>query len=238
MLEGDIDRALKLTTTYYPHVLDDNPGIDFRLRCRKFVEMMRLSHEPPTKPRHGAPNEHSTSDEIFDQEMELDEPSDTPDDWDRMDTEDGRGNGVVTGDRMRETMDYGTVLMQQYKDDRTKDQALKEIFSLFAYQDLKNSPAAPILEMSGRVPVAEELNSAILGEPLFVCGVYSRTKLYQSRSESPRPPPSRRSIVRPRSSSTTTSATKEAPAPLSTSSTISGSSLSIAFPHTFVSTDP
>jgi len=59
-------------------------------------------------------------------------------------------------------MEYGTVLVQTYQDDRTKDQALKEIFSLFAYQDPKNSPAAHILDISGRIAVAEELNSAIL----------------------------------------------------------------------------
>jgi Ran-binding protein 9/10 len=150
--------------TYYPNLLEDNPNIAFRLRCRKFVEMMRQSHEPPSKSRPAPTNGHGASEEIFTQEMELDEPPDVPDDWDRMDTEDGRTNGVTPGDRMRETMEYGTILSQQYRDDRTKDQALKEIFSLFAYQDLKNSPAGPILDVGGRIPVAEELNSAILGK--------------------------------------------------------------------------
>jgi hypothetical protein len=43
ILDGDIDRALKFTTTFYPHVLEDdrNKDIHFRLRCRKFIEMMR-----------------------------------------------------------------------------------------------------------------------------------------------------------------------------------------------------
>ncbi|KAK3713329.1 hypothetical protein LTR37_008521 [Vermiconidia calcicola] len=43
ILDGDIDRALKYTTTFYPHVLEEerNRDIHFRLKCRKFIEMMR-----------------------------------------------------------------------------------------------------------------------------------------------------------------------------------------------------
>jgi len=43
ILDGDIDRALKYTSTYYPHVLEEerNRDIYFRLKCRKFIEMMR-----------------------------------------------------------------------------------------------------------------------------------------------------------------------------------------------------
>ncbi|KAF2169311.1 hypothetical protein M409DRAFT_20537 [Zasmidium cellare ATCC 36951] len=43
ILDGDIDRALKYTSTYYPRLFQDgrNKDIYFRLRCRKFIEMMR-----------------------------------------------------------------------------------------------------------------------------------------------------------------------------------------------------
>ena len=42
ILDGDIDRALKYTHTFYPAVLQDkrNEGIYFQLRCRKFVERL------------------------------------------------------------------------------------------------------------------------------------------------------------------------------------------------------
>jgi hypothetical protein len=45
ILDGDIDRALKYTASCYPHVLGDeqNRDIYFRLRCRKFIEMMKRS---------------------------------------------------------------------------------------------------------------------------------------------------------------------------------------------------
>jgi len=42
ILTGDIDRAISLTQTFYPTVLEKNEPIYFRLRARKFVEMMRM----------------------------------------------------------------------------------------------------------------------------------------------------------------------------------------------------
>ncbi|KAK3701636.1 hypothetical protein LTR37_015387 [Vermiconidia calcicola] len=43
ILDGDIDKALKYINTFYPHVLEEerNRDIHFRLKCRKFIEMMR-----------------------------------------------------------------------------------------------------------------------------------------------------------------------------------------------------
>ncbi|EMC99168.1 hypothetical protein BAUCODRAFT_64942 [Baudoinia panamericana UAMH 10762] len=43
ILDGDIDQALKYTSSFYPHVLEEerNRDIYFRLKCRKFIEMMR-----------------------------------------------------------------------------------------------------------------------------------------------------------------------------------------------------
>ncbi|KAL1302833.1 hypothetical protein AAFC00_003166 [Neodothiora populina] len=47
ILDGDIDKALKYISTYYPHVLErvENRDVYFKLRCRKFIEMMRRSTE-------------------------------------------------------------------------------------------------------------------------------------------------------------------------------------------------
>src|SRR5271169_4795921 len=52
ILTGDIDRAISLTQTFYPTVLEKNEPIYFRLRARKFVEMMRMCADgtgPTTK---------------------------------------------------------------------------------------------------------------------------------------------------------------------------------------------
>lgn len=50
ILGGDIDKALKYILTYYPHVLEraENRDIYFKLRCRKFIEMMRRSNDLQT----------------------------------------------------------------------------------------------------------------------------------------------------------------------------------------------
>ena len=171
---------------YYPSVLDENPQIYFRLRCRKFVEMMRQAVPPPkTKSLNGAgPTMTPTTEDAFEQEdMDVDEPNGANgnppmDDWDRMETEeavDGAGKGGATKGgagiqdpmlAMVETLRYGEELKREYKDDGRKEvkQALAEIFALFAYEDPRFSPTAQVMDPSGRAPVAEELNSAILGE--------------------------------------------------------------------------
>jgi len=92
ILEGDIDKALKHTNAYYPTVLQNNENIYFKLRCRKFIEMIRAysdlheqCHPIPTPPSKRSttstvntttasnPNRNSTATDEYDFEMELDE---------------------------------------------------------------------------------------------------------------------------------------------------------------------
>ncbi|KAF1813678.1 SPRY-domain-containing protein [Eremomyces bilateralis CBS 781.70] len=86
ILQGDIDRALKLTNTYFPTVLRDNENIYFKLKCRKFIEMIRRCadlHDSPIASKRAVPravpaasNGHTPSDpyeDVFDHQMELDE---------------------------------------------------------------------------------------------------------------------------------------------------------------------
>ena len=150
VLDGDIDKALKRTQTCYPAVLRDNPRIYFRLRCRRFVEMMRQPSSPPTPRTKSSKQTHHV--DVFEQDMELDEP----DDWDKMETD---------SDPMVEALRYAQELQLEYKDDRSREvkDALHDIFALFAYEDPRTSPMMQLTDPSGRVPVAEELNSAILG---------------------------------------------------------------------------
>jgi hypothetical protein len=104
------------------------------------------------------------TDDVFEQAMELDDPVSAGDDWDRMETEEV-DNGLKYQDQMDETLRYAQELKSEYKDDHSKEvkETLQDIFSLFAYQDPRRSPTAHLLDQSGRLPVAEELNSAILG---------------------------------------------------------------------------
>ncbi|KAI9771164.1 MAG: hypothetical protein M1840_002515 [Geoglossum simile] len=173
ILEGDIDKALKYTHAHYPTVLRDNEQIYFKLRCRKFIEMSRQCSELFTLTRSSPKNSGSLDglhndlydDEVFEQDMELDDQVQNGSDWDRMETEEGDAQmryKILT----EETLHCGQLLRSEFRGDGRREvkKALEETFSLLAYEDPRNSVVAHLLEPSGRVPVAEELNSAILGE--------------------------------------------------------------------------
>jgi Ran-binding protein 9/10 len=193
-LEGDIDRAFKHTTAYYPHVLEDNPEIVFRLKCRKYVEMIRLCsemHDPAPPP--DTPNTFSskaTTDghtDVFDEDMDLDDENDNDNDneSDSFQTT-NTSNGTVEQEAeeehdnfgtdpakyeelLQQAMAYGQTLMREYRDEKREyRKTLEDIFSLIAYDDAKASVHGHLLETGGRAQVAEELNSAILGETITV----------------------------------------------------------------------
>ncbi|KAI9829430.1 MAG: hypothetical protein M1819_006367 [Sarea resinae] len=170
ILEGDIDKALKHTNAFYPSVFSDNQQIYFRLRCRKFIEMVRRCselHAGSQSKQSQASNGHGTNDlydDVFDHQMELDDQIPSGDAWDSMETEDSSAANLKYQTLLSETLEYGQELQSEFRDDGRRDvkKALKDTFSLLAYEDPKTSVVAHLLEPTGRVPVAEELNSAIL----------------------------------------------------------------------------
>lgn len=162
IMEGDIDKALKLTNAFYPHVLEESPQIVFRLKCRKFVELIRrysdLQYKTSGKMGKASNRANGVSD-VFEQDMELDDQTDSAA-WDGMDTDDTDHLRMAL---LQEAMAYGQILQREYRDERREfKKALEDIFSLMAYDDAKASLHGHLLDSSGRVPVAEELNSAIL----------------------------------------------------------------------------
>ena len=190
ILEGDIDKAFKHTKAYYPHVLDDNPEIVFRLKCRKYVEMIRRCSEL----HNPAPLSYMTGDtfstksatngdtDVFDEDMEVDDEEDHENDSFQT-TNTSNGDGQLEADEeyhnipsdpakyeelLQEAMSYGQTLNREYRDEKREyRKTLDDIFSLIAYDDAKASVHGHLLETGGRVQVAEELNSAILGRIAF-----------------------------------------------------------------------
>ena len=83
--------------------------------------------------------------------------------WDSMDTE-GTDTNAKYSTLLQETIQYGQELKSEFSADprREVQKALQDTFALIAYTDATQSNLASLLEVSGRVPVAEELNSAIL----------------------------------------------------------------------------
>lgn len=94
------------------------------------------------------------------------------DDWqssDQMDTEDVFSSADLTArysSLMQETIQYGQELQAEFSGDPRREvkRALEDTFALIAYTDARQSSLAPLLEVAGRVPVAEELNGAILSK--------------------------------------------------------------------------
>lgn len=158
MLEGDIDKALKYTQAFYPKVLPTHDRVHFKLRCRKFIEMVRraaelsMASEPTVKSNGLAADSNS-------QKMDLDQ----------------NGAEMDNGENQAELVEleqdlllYGQTLQADYaKDPRGEfTSGLQEIWALMAYKNpLKEPQVKHLLDQQGRTVVAEELNSAILCKP-------------------------------------------------------------------------
>lgn len=164
VMNGDIDRAIKLTNTFYPTVLLDNTHIQFGLRCRKFIELMNMCADQlppeeqvlvlPTKAPiingsangNGAKSANGYSTEA---DITMHDANDEPRD---------------IRDLLTVALECGQSLQEDYRDNSSPQvqKALSEAFSLLAYTDPRNSVVSHLLDVSARLPVAEELNSAIL----------------------------------------------------------------------------
>jgi hypothetical protein len=180
ILDGDVDKALKHTNAFYPSVLKDNEHIYFRLRSRKFIEMIRRAAEirsvtiNVSKKSNGHAGEWY--DDVINHDMELDEPSVTHNGWDRMDTEGTHDSQADYTRLLDETIQYGQELQAEFQHDprREVQTSLREAFALLAYEDPINSKeVSHLLKREGRVSVAEELNAAILGTATFLFLVIS-----------------------------------------------------------------
>ncbi|KAK4539730.1 hypothetical protein LTR36_010383 [Oleoguttula mirabilis] len=198
ILDGDIDRALKYTSSYYPHVLEEerNKDIYFKLRCRKFIEMMRRYTELATATSSpvamtksvdslrsnghadGAPlaTDVGDGDDGADTQMELDdqlhreaprgqEPPPTDDiDMDASQELPPKASFMKQGDLLGATLSYGQELQHEFGSDPRQQikKQLTELFAIIAYPNPADSPIGGLLDQSGRVQIAEEVNGAIL----------------------------------------------------------------------------
>ena len=145
---------------------------------RQSTDLLDNSTSKQAKSSTTTTNGHSTavSDDGFEPDMDLDDPIGSKDgghqpndNWDRMDTEESAGGenlGLKYQTLLEVIIRYGQELKHEFKDDRSKHvtDTFTDIFSMFSYPDPRKSPQGKLLESEQRVPVAEGLNSAILGK--------------------------------------------------------------------------
>ncbi|KYK60437.1 hypothetical protein DCS_01574 [Drechmeria coniospora] len=180
VLEGDIERALKYTNAYYPQVLQDNEEVHFKLRCRKFIEMVRKAAQIRMNNDSTASNGRRPASAPRD--MDVDGNGSTT--WEEPMDMDGSQQQAELHVLEKTMLEYGQTLGAEYAADPRKEvtAALGEIWALVAYSNpLKEPQVSHLLDRKGRSVVAEELNSAILSS-LGKSSRASLEKLYAQTS--------------------------------------------------------
>lgn len=224
---GDIDSALEGTAVNYPMVLEKELGLMlFKLRCRKFVELLLETAEALKRVKEeeadlennvsAAPRGHNSFEgDIGLDGMDIDEDAFRPTHTngfsqpgeDGMLTRRGRRRPSAASTEsaqsaLDDALSYGQRLEMDYKADvRPEVRAhLKRTFSVVAYEDplAVGGDIAEIAGQQARDSLATELNQAILGTSDGLA-IYSKlTDSIQNLKESLPDLHWRFSIVRPR----------------------------------------
>lgn len=141
----------------------------FKLRCRKFIEMVRKAAQVHMTDDSQRSNGYEPT--SGHQDMDLDMNGDEGTGWSgQVDDENGTPPLSPVSELEREMLVYGQQLQTEYAHDTRKEvtKTLEEIWALVAYKNpLKEPRVSHLLDRKGRVAVAEELNSAILCKYLF-----------------------------------------------------------------------
>ncbi|KAH8601031.1 hypothetical protein B0O99DRAFT_589892 [Bisporella sp. PMI_857] len=186
ILNGDIEKAHQYTDQVYPEVLQNNESAYFRLRCRRFIEMIRRGAEMQhPAPANGVKTSNGYNGDFYDdavnQDMEIDDHHSNGqwDNPDKMDTEES--SSLTYSQLLEETINYGKEIQAEFKNDPCQEvqQALSDAFALLAYADPFNEEkVSHLLDPKERVVLAEEINSAILRKSSSA----ALEKLYQQTS--------------------------------------------------------
>lgn len=197
ILEGDIDKALKFSGSFYPGVLEEerNRDVWLGLRCRKFVEMIRRAGEIKRGERGFGEDDdedtqmeldhqlHSTShreqqaedrdnDQTMSEEPDPSEPEEEKDDLQA--SQDSLMSASKTSQMKasqleQQALAYGAQLQEDFGKDPHPDvqEKLRNCFAVLAYEDWRESPVRGMFEIEGRGEIAEGVNGAVLGKSIF-----------------------------------------------------------------------
>jgi hypothetical protein len=161
VLEGDMDSVFRYTRQFYPTLLEESNMVMYKLRCRKFIELIRKSAE-------------IKSAIAVARQAKILKDSDSGD----MDVDNGNGGAELVSqddliqssklmDLEAEIIVYGRELHRDYANDPLYEENNRksDIWSLLAYDNPLDEPHLQhLVGLEGRRVVAEELNEAILSE--------------------------------------------------------------------------
>ncbi|KAF5311882.1 hypothetical protein D9619_003081 [Psilocybe cf. subviscida] len=186
VLAGDIDNAITSIQTHYPSVLEaDDHLILFKLRCRKFVELilettemkkkMKRLREKETEKRKEA--EVAAHDGWMDEDMDMDVDEDATGPLGRYTPQgsalglDGEGNTAASiATQYEAALNAAIMYGQQLSNDHQSDprpelqQLFKKTFGIVAWEDPLEAggPTAELVGDEARAALAHEINQAIL----------------------------------------------------------------------------
>lgn len=184
ILEGDIDHALAIIDEFYPKVLqmEENRHVYFKLKCRKFTEMVYRIHQQQMKQRNGASDDGSS---LYHQGPK-DGPE--PEDADRI-AELKRLNGkssvslnamdvdqdtvapqpMIDNAHVLDTLaviEYGKTLSEEFENDSRPEvkRMLDLTFAPIAHLNATDATLEELGDSKDRAELAEQINGAILGK--------------------------------------------------------------------------
>lgn len=138
----------------------ENELVYFKLKCRRFIEMVRRAAEIRLQSEGKKANGVDAS-----QAMDVDTNGVEAGAWDSMDTEEGPEQVEELQDLERDVIEYGQQLQAEYRSDlrREVQKTLEDIWSLMAYPNpLREPKVAHLMDNKERSTVAEMVNSMIL----------------------------------------------------------------------------
>ncbi|PFH54698.1 hypothetical protein AMATHDRAFT_134637 [Amanita thiersii Skay4041] len=181
VVAGDIDLAISETEKYHPIVFETEAGLMlFKLRCRKFVELVLEASELKKRLRTSQ-SKPSVDDDVMEMSMDVDDDitiarhsdnamgtngfvsSTTYSTW----PEKGKESATTLVEQaLSRAIAYGQVLANDYKADTRSEvrQLFKRTFAIVAWDDPREAGGlvAEVVSLEARINLANELNQTIL----------------------------------------------------------------------------
>lgn len=178
VMSGHIDTAIDQTESQYPHLLNTHPDLMFKLKTRKFLEIMIDETTSRTSSRKSSivledPPVVASGRRLSWAAVAAD--TEETNNKRRLFSYSGRRNSNITLDKeqdhdvekltiLRKAIEYGQELQDEYQDTPVYMDQLMDMFGLLSFTDPKSSPLAHMLDVGLRDVVASDLNNAIQGK--------------------------------------------------------------------------